>query len=267
MLFIEVACCSFYVVVVVSALIVTGGRDNAKMVTKGILQALSLPAKDGNYFLRPDRILGAFVLPASRPPLGRAEARAALALERAADVATKERLGSAQLVMSRFGDELREFNNDMRGLKVPEHTQGRSTGGGMFGGKGDGDIEMQECYPPDGFGHSYTTQPFQRRLLSAGSDNNLANSTVGSSAERSHNGTSQPHQRQTQGFEDQEHERRKGEHLLRQSMTFRAPQNNPDGSSNSQVGAPGGGLPNSPLAAGDSHVEQEGGDATPGCYL
>jgi hypothetical protein len=47
-----------------------GGRDNAKMVTKAIFQTFALPAESGNYFLRPDRLLGAFFLPASQQPVG-----------------------------------------------------------------------------------------------------------------------------------------------------------------------------------------------------
>jgi len=38
-----------------------GGRDNAKMVPKPYFSSLSLPQFDGDYFLRPDRILGCFV--------------------------------------------------------------------------------------------------------------------------------------------------------------------------------------------------------------
>jgi hypothetical protein len=42
-----------------------GGRDNAFMVSKATFEALAIPRKeDGNYFLRPDRILGAFYLDA-----------------------------------------------------------------------------------------------------------------------------------------------------------------------------------------------------------
>jgi hypothetical protein len=91
-----------------------GGRDNAKMVTKGLLQALSMPAKDGNFFLRPDRIVGAFFLSANAPPVGRFEAKAALALEREEDVAAKERINSLQREMSRWCDQLQETNKELR---------------------------------------------------------------------------------------------------------------------------------------------------------
>jgi hypothetical protein len=39
-----------------------GGRDNAVMVRKADFEALAYPHADGNYFLRPDRILGLFVI-------------------------------------------------------------------------------------------------------------------------------------------------------------------------------------------------------------
>jgi hypothetical protein len=37
-----------------------GGRSNAKMITKSTFKEFSSPHPDGNYFLRPDRILGVF---------------------------------------------------------------------------------------------------------------------------------------------------------------------------------------------------------------
>ena len=39
-----------------------GGRENAKMVSKGIFECFATPADDGNYFLRPDKIKAAFIL-------------------------------------------------------------------------------------------------------------------------------------------------------------------------------------------------------------
>ena len=47
-----------------------GGRENAKMVGKQIFGNFSLPQSDGNYFLRPDRILGAFLLDPANPIVG-----------------------------------------------------------------------------------------------------------------------------------------------------------------------------------------------------
>ena len=51
-----------------------GGRENAKMVGKQIFGNFSLPQSDGNYFLRPDRILGAFLLDPANPIVGGDEA-------------------------------------------------------------------------------------------------------------------------------------------------------------------------------------------------
>jgi hypothetical protein len=39
-----------------------GGRDNAKVVTKGLFQDLSLPHSNGDYFLHPGAILGVFYI-------------------------------------------------------------------------------------------------------------------------------------------------------------------------------------------------------------
>ena len=39
-----------------------GGRRNAVMVRKATFQSFSLTGPDGSYYLRPDRILGAFML-------------------------------------------------------------------------------------------------------------------------------------------------------------------------------------------------------------
>jgi hypothetical protein len=41
-----------------------GGRDNAVMIRKSDFEAMTYPHRDGNYFLRPDRILGIFQLDA-----------------------------------------------------------------------------------------------------------------------------------------------------------------------------------------------------------
>jgi len=46
-----------------------GGRVNAKMFSKSSFGRFSLPHHDGNYFLRPDRILGAFVVNHAKLPL------------------------------------------------------------------------------------------------------------------------------------------------------------------------------------------------------
>mmetsp|Transcript_10257 Transcript_10257/g.13387 ORF Transcript_10257/g.13387 Transcript_10257/m.13387 type:complete len:593 (+) Transcript_10257:165-1943(+) len=45
-----------------------GGRDRAKVVSKSDFSAFSLPHVDGNYFLRPDRILGVFYIDPNNQP-------------------------------------------------------------------------------------------------------------------------------------------------------------------------------------------------------
>lgn len=79
----------------------------------------SLPSADGNFFLRPDRILGAFILTASQRPTGYAEAKDALVSELVADLATKERLGGTQKAMEASGDELRALHLKLHRKPVP----------------------------------------------------------------------------------------------------------------------------------------------------
>jgi hypothetical protein len=127
--------------------IVLGGRDNAKMIKKSLFQMLSTPAKDGNFFLRPDRIIGAFFLPASRPPVGLIEAKAALASEREKDVATKERIDSVQREMSRWGDQLQQTNKELRCRR----SEGTQQSDDCFDANKLSGIEMSRCDP---FRHS-----------------------------------------------------------------------------------------------------------------
>jgi len=66
-----------------------GGRDNSKMVSKQTFEDLSLPHADGNYYLRPDRILAAFLLDPDHPPRGYEEVAGELDSERERDLKTK----------------------------------------------------------------------------------------------------------------------------------------------------------------------------------
>lgn len=67
-----------------------GGRDNAFMISKTTFELLSLPDTNGNYFLRPDRILGVFLIDPVQQLSGAHEANDELESERAADQATKD---------------------------------------------------------------------------------------------------------------------------------------------------------------------------------
>jgi len=124
-----------------------GGRDKAKMVTKALLHTLSLPAADGNYFLRPDRLLGAFVF--SQQPVGHPEAKSALADERAADMATKERLGAVQRTMDASGGELRALHLELH--KIPGSGADDTTVISLAA-DGDGEIELAATYGGDSSG-------------------------------------------------------------------------------------------------------------------
>lgn len=67
-----------------------GGRDNAFMISKPTFELLSLPDTNGNYFLRPDRILGIFHLDPAHPLGGVDEAQDELESERVADQSSKD---------------------------------------------------------------------------------------------------------------------------------------------------------------------------------
>lgn len=89
------------------------------MVSKALFQSMSLPASDGNYFLRRDRILGAFALDPNSPLGGYEEAEAALAKERAEDAATKERLRVFQHRMECNGEEVNELQVNLHKQTQP----------------------------------------------------------------------------------------------------------------------------------------------------
>mmetsp|Transcript_49770 Transcript_49770/g.63767 ORF Transcript_49770/g.63767 Transcript_49770/m.63767 type:complete len:403 (-) Transcript_49770:181-1389(-) len=59
-----------------------GGRDRAKIVSKSDFLAFSLPHLDGNFFLRPDRILGVFLIDPQNPPRVGSKGVAELMLEK-----------------------------------------------------------------------------------------------------------------------------------------------------------------------------------------
>lgn len=67
-----------------------GGRDNAFMVSKATFELLAQPEESGNFFLRPDRILGIFLLDPLSPPSQFQEAQHALESEQAQDQETKD---------------------------------------------------------------------------------------------------------------------------------------------------------------------------------
>ena len=91
-----------------------GGRANAKMVGKQIFGNFSLPQSDGNFFLRPDRILGAFLLGRANPIVGDDDAigREALAAEKAKDATVKEVLGQVQEKMKQRREEVEEVQKN-----------------------------------------------------------------------------------------------------------------------------------------------------------
>eukprot|EP00615_Pteridomonas_danica_P012257 CAMPEP_0114369408 /NCGR_PEP_ID=MMETSP0101-20121206/31646_1 /TAXON_ID=38822 ORGANISM="Pteridomonas danica, Strain PT" /NCGR_SAMPLE_ID=MMETSP0101 /ASSEMBLY_ACC=CAM_ASM_000211 /LENGTH=583 /DNA_ID=CAMNT_0001520239 /DNA_START=2429 /DNA_END=4180 /DNA_ORIENTATION=- len=77
-----------------------GGRHNAVMVKKSDFEALALPHQDGNYFLRPDRILGMFYIDTSTKLKGLGEAKDGLFFEEKKDLETLTLLSQAEGKMS-----------------------------------------------------------------------------------------------------------------------------------------------------------------------
>lgn len=76
-----------------------GGRDNAFMASKALFEKFSLPAPDGSFLLRPDRIVGIFVLNPSVLLPGYGAAFQFLTLERDRDLATKAAIVEALSTM------------------------------------------------------------------------------------------------------------------------------------------------------------------------
>jgi hypothetical protein len=101
-----------------------GGRDNAKMVSKSLFHTLSLADGDGNYFIRPDRILGAFVISSSKPLFGREEAWDALEMEQAADLATKDRIDAFQRSAAAVALKLRSLHSQSERIDVKMNSEG-----------------------------------------------------------------------------------------------------------------------------------------------
>mmetsp|Transcript_20177 Transcript_20177/g.26273 ORF Transcript_20177/g.26273 Transcript_20177/m.26273 type:complete len:445 (+) Transcript_20177:212-1546(+) len=83
-----------------------GGRDNATVFAKPTFESLSLIGKDGEYFLRPDRILGCFYLPPDTPPAGYDEATMQFSMEKQADLETKKKLKENLLLHSKNEEEV-----------------------------------------------------------------------------------------------------------------------------------------------------------------
>jgi hypothetical protein len=90
-----------------------GGRDNAKMVPKSYFTSLMLPQADGNYFLRPDRILGVFVMSRSvgrKQQLLKFSREAEVESEIAREKQTREGLDETFTESNKFGRELADLS-------------------------------------------------------------------------------------------------------------------------------------------------------------
>ena len=96
-----------------------GGRENAKMIGKQIFGNFSLPQSDGNYFLRPDRILGAFLLDPANPIVGGGDeaSKEAMAAEKARDATVKEALGQVQ-------EKMKQHRGAVEGVQKKNDVEG-----------------------------------------------------------------------------------------------------------------------------------------------
>jgi hypothetical protein len=69
-----------------------GNRDNAQMVHRSVFESLSTSDADGCFYLRPDRIVGAFLVDPSRPFHDITEMKGLIADEEKHDAAAREEL-------------------------------------------------------------------------------------------------------------------------------------------------------------------------------
>jgi len=75
-----------------------GGRDNAKVVSKPTFESYCLSEADGSFFLRPDRIMGAFLLDPSREISGYDDAKSLLLNEKRNDSLVKQKLSDFEKI-------------------------------------------------------------------------------------------------------------------------------------------------------------------------
>jgi hypothetical protein len=123
-----------------------GGRDNCKMVTKAIFDAIALPHNDGNYFLRPDRIMAAFLLEPLDPPSLTSVAIDPLKREKEQDILSRQALTAAHYNMELCAIETRQlFKLRSKTGPVSPRLESKNSGndlvkkfsgGGWTGGRG-----------------------------------------------------------------------------------------------------------------------------------
>ena len=94
-----------------------GGRDNARVVSKATFAASSLPDEAGNFFLRPDRIMGMLLLNPGDPSEGYARCLEKLLREQNRDRETKVALEEH----TRNADDVDRLVRRMSELKLTLH--------------------------------------------------------------------------------------------------------------------------------------------------
>ena len=169
-------------------------------------------------------------------------------MEREADKFTKERLACVQQEMSDSSQELVEIHKELQGRRKLEENRGSSatdnfdcTDGVVGNAETGGDIEMQRRSNPNRkqphYERKQNSEFSERRLPhgNIGTDCDLewsisAQSLLESSESSSRYGVGSVRSVNIEkSVQDHDHDRRRSEHVLRQSMSFRAPQGSSGG--------------------------------------
>jgi hypothetical protein len=228
-----------------------GGRTNAKMVSKAVFEALTLAHADGNYFLRPDRIMGAFLIDPSDPPAFTTDAMEPLVVERNLDSQSRDELSAAQTVMEKNAENTRHLlrlrpkshhhhHNDRgqshprRGntpprAKSPFAARPPAPSGAIAATKGmkrGSETRGDRRRTSESKGTSDETEEFKNNgVVSSGIELKdripFSKTPSTSSRETTSNKTLEDTMVATITEADAEHERRKSDHLIKSSASFK----------------------------------------------
>jgi len=102
-----------------------GGRDNAKVVGKVMFEDFSLAHEDGTFYLRSDRLMGAYLLDPAHPPGGFCEAEERLEEERKRDSEVRKLLARVDKDKDANASEVRALHETIRARADAELGPGR----------------------------------------------------------------------------------------------------------------------------------------------
>jgi len=206
-----------------------GGRDNAKMISKASIECFSLPHPDGNYFLRPDRIMAAFLIDPLNPPALTSVAVDPLDRERENDVLSRQALTAAHYNMEICANETRQIMKSRPKSKsrqndtIPQHTgllggtgwTSARRGSGKHRGSATGAQEI-EMHSPKG---PIVEERGSNSLdVTDGLSNNI---NIASFTNPTHDLSRENMSSTLKSVELDNHERRRSDHLLRASANYR----------------------------------------------